>query len=240
MAKIGTFLSVLGFVASVWLTAPAAHATPQSDYEACATVPAEAAIPYCTRAIDSGEFEGNELAGIYLNRGLRYDYMGDYDNALDDYDEAIQIDPNFAKAFNNRGGVYFKKKEHDRAIADYDEAIRLDPNYANAFLGRCAVYDAKADYDRAIADCNSAVVPNQQWPSSIAETLIFTRRNLSAPFRTTLRLSSSLPEPGSPCTTVAPLILLPRILIAPSPILGQSCGLMRNLPTVCTVEVWRE
>jgi tetratricopeptide (TPR) repeat protein len=155
---------------SLLIAAPAA-ADPQSDYEACATTPAEAAIPFCTRAIESGEFDGEDLAGIYLNRGLRFDYKGDldlekgdndraksnYDLALADYDEAIQIEPTFFKAFNNRGGVYKKLKNYDQAIADYDEAIRLNSEYAVAFTGRCAVYDEKGEYERAIADCNRAL-----------------------------------------------------------------------------------
>jgi tetratricopeptide (TPR) repeat protein len=102
----------------------------------CAQVPAEAAIPFCTRAIESNRYKGHDLAGLYLNRGLRYDYAEDFDRAMKDYDQAIKLDSTFIKAFNNRGSTYFKLKQYDRAIADYDAAIKLDPTYTNALNGR--------------------------------------------------------------------------------------------------------
>ena len=144
-------------IASFLLIAAPAVADPEDDMRACATTPAEAAIPFCTRAIQSNAFKGRDLAGIYLNRGLRYDYKGDYDLALADYNQAIEIDPTFAKAFNNRGGTYTKMKDYERAIADFDAAIRLDPNYGGAFTSRCSAYTLKGEYERAIADCNQAI-----------------------------------------------------------------------------------
>ena len=62
-----------------------------------------------------------------INRGAAYDTKGQYDRAIRDYDEAIELDRRQAVAFNNRGFANFNLGQHDRAIADYDEAIRLLP-----------------------------------------------------------------------------------------------------------------
>jgi tetratricopeptide (TPR) repeat protein len=40
-------------------------------------------------------------------------------DAIADYNQAIQLNPKYAKAFNNRGFAYNNKGEYDRAIADY-------------------------------------------------------------------------------------------------------------------------
>jgi tetratricopeptide (TPR) repeat protein len=40
------------------------------------------------------------------NRGNYYAVTRQYDRAIQDYDEAIRINPNFADAFYNRGRAY--------------------------------------------------------------------------------------------------------------------------------------
>ena len=61
------------------------------------------------------------------------DHKGDTEA---DYDEAIQLWPDYAEAFNNRGNAYSAKGDYDRAIRDYDQAIRLNPDNALAISMR--------------------------------------------------------------------------------------------------------
>ena len=63
------------------------------------------------------------------------------DRAIADYSEVIQIQPDFAGAYNNRGNAYGEKGELDRAIADYSEAIRLQPDDADAYYNRGIAYE---------------------------------------------------------------------------------------------------
>lgn len=126
------------------------------DNVSCAQVPYEAAIPFCTRAIESGQYAGDELAGIYLNRGLRYAIMKDYERAISDYTTAVKIYPAFAKGYANRGAVYYRLRDFDKALADFDEAIRVDRNYVGGYIGRGEVHLAKGDYERAIAEFTQA------------------------------------------------------------------------------------
>ncbi len=68
----------------------------------------------------------------YYNRGLVYQNLEKYDEAIEDYTKAIHLDPDFALAYNNRGVVYHNLEKYDEAIEDYTEAIRLDPDLALA------------------------------------------------------------------------------------------------------------
>jgi tetratricopeptide (TPR) repeat protein len=56
--------------------------------------------------------------------------LGKYDEAIEAWDEAIWLDPNYEKAWNNKGNAFAALGKYDDAIKAYDEAIRLDPNYA--------------------------------------------------------------------------------------------------------------
>ena len=59
--------------------------------------------------------------------GVEHQLEGRLDEAVAEYDEAIRLDPRYAKAYGNRGVVYTALGQHQRAIQDFDEAIRLDP-----------------------------------------------------------------------------------------------------------------
>lgn len=90
-----------------------------------------------------------------------------YDRAIQNYDEAIRLDPRSADAFAGRGSAYLLKGDYDSAILDYNEAIRLNPKSASAFNGRGAAYFAKGDYDRALQDYNEAIRLDSRTPRAL-------------------------------------------------------------------------
>jgi tetratricopeptide (TPR) repeat protein len=69
-------------------------------------------------AQQSGRFSGKDLAIKFSNRGMGYDDKGQTDRAIEDYDQAIRLNPQDADAFYNRGIAYADKGQTDRAIAD--------------------------------------------------------------------------------------------------------------------------
>jgi tetratricopeptide (TPR) repeat protein len=88
------------------------------------------AIVDCTRAIGSGQLSDADRAITFNNRGNTYFGKRDYVHAIQDYDQAIRIKPNYPEAFNNRGGAYVDKRQYERALADYEAAAKIDPKVA--------------------------------------------------------------------------------------------------------------
>ncbi len=82
---------------------------------------------------------------------------GDVDAVIAALTEAIQRDPNDAKAYDDRGVAYEAKGEIDKAIADYTEALRLDPKSSAAYYNRGIAYAKKSELDKAIADYTEAI-----------------------------------------------------------------------------------
>ncbi len=62
----------------------------------------------------------------YLRSGLLHARGGEYDRAIQHFDQAIVSQPDYALAFAARGLAHVEKGEYDRGIQDFDQAIRLD------------------------------------------------------------------------------------------------------------------
>src|SRR4030042_768531 len=71
-------------------------------------------------------------AHYYFEQGIEYYKTGQYDNALSDYNKALEINPNYAEAYYNRGTTYGKKGQYDNAISDFNKALEINPKFTEA------------------------------------------------------------------------------------------------------------
>jgi tetratricopeptide (TPR) repeat protein len=93
-----------------------------------------------------------ENAEAYNDRGILYAKLGEFKQAIMDYNQAISIDPKSARAFNDRGIAYRNLGEYEQALADYNKAIALDPKFAEAYGNRGVFYFVVEEY----RDCAQA------------------------------------------------------------------------------------
>jgi tetratricopeptide (TPR) repeat protein len=82
---------------------------------------------------------------------------GDYEEAIADLSEAIQLDSNLAEAYYNRGRAYANLANLEQAIQDYDQAIQLDPSNLLAVTNRGSAYADLGEFDQAIQDYDQAI-----------------------------------------------------------------------------------
>src|SRR4030042_1222790 len=96
-------------------------------------------------------------AHYYFEQGIEYSEKGQYDNAISDFNKALEVNPNYADAYYNRGIAYGKKEQYDNEIPDYNKALEVNPNYAEAYFNRGVIYEKRGQYDNAISDFNKAL-----------------------------------------------------------------------------------
>ena len=110
------------------------------------------------------------LSNQKLERGNFFAYQNRYDDAIQLYTEAIDLNESNVAAYNWRANVYTTLAQQkllakdtaasDRyrnlALADFDHAIRIDPNCATAFAGRGTINYMLKNFDAALKDFNRA------------------------------------------------------------------------------------
>ena len=90
--------------------------------------------------------------------------QGKYDEAIQAFDKAIELKPNYAEAWNLKGIAFCQLGKFDEAIQAFNKAIELKPNYALAWLEKGGALAAQgmdlsdqSKYDEAIQAFNKAI-----------------------------------------------------------------------------------
>lgn len=93
----------------------------------------------------------------WLEEGHRYHKAKLYEKALVDYERALHLDMNYARAQRNKGDALYDLRRYTEALDAYALALRLDPNSARTHRNRAGIlwrlgqYTASLNaYDRAI------------------------------------------------------------------------------------------
>ncbi len=79
-----------------------------------------------------------------------------YQDALDYYQEAIKVNPNFAPSYLGRARTNLAINPRRSVMADFDSAINLDPNYGEAFLERGLYQLSQRNTEAAMEDLREA------------------------------------------------------------------------------------
>ena len=82
---------------------------------------------------------------MLLITGVIAKYDLEIKGAIEDFNKAIEINPQYAEAFNNRGIVKYNLGDKQGAIKDYNKAIEINPQYADAFNNRGQCKDNLGD-----------------------------------------------------------------------------------------------
>ena len=91
------------------------------------------------------------------DRGYELVENGSFDEAIEECNKAIEIDPEFTEAYLNRGNAYFGLEQFVWAIQDYNRAIHLDAYEAIAHYNRGIAYDRLGQFQRAIRDYDKSI-----------------------------------------------------------------------------------
>ncbi len=103
-------------------------------------------------------------ANTYCDQGESFLNDECYDEALEKFQKAIDIKPDYARAYFGRGHVYRRTKRYANAITEFHQAIKFKPNYKEAHYGLGLAYFEWSNNSRAITAASAAlkIDPNYQ------------------------------------------------------------------------------
>ena len=102
-------------------------------------------------------FGGSLEAENYLISGDNLCSNGKYEEALEDYDIAIELQPTFAEAWIGKGVVYENLKRYEDSLNAYEKAIKLNDNMTEAWIGKGVVFFSLGQYDNSQRAFNKVI-----------------------------------------------------------------------------------
>jgi tetratricopeptide (TPR) repeat protein len=92
----------------------------------------------------------------YVNRGNAYLKQGKFAIAIEDYDKALQLSPQFSQAHNSRAYAYQRIGRIDKAINGFLYAIELDKSYAPPYFNLGILFMEIGRLEDALVYLNAA------------------------------------------------------------------------------------
>ncbi len=98
-----------------------------------------------------------KIETLYSYMGFSHFFLREYDQAIKDFDKAIELNPSVSNSYDGRGITYYYLGQYERALDDYNKSVQLDPSQSGVYNNRGLNYIALGQYKSAIDDCSKAI-----------------------------------------------------------------------------------
>lgn len=120
------------------------------------------AIERFRKAAEMDRKYAQDVAIAYQQRAFSYANDQRFQDALNDLNEAININPRDARAYEQRGAIEMKINDYDRALADYELAIKANPAEIKYHNYRAYIYELRGDIPNATTENEAALKINSK------------------------------------------------------------------------------
>jgi tetratricopeptide (TPR) repeat protein len=101
-------------------------------------------------------------ASYWLQQGDKLYINNSYALAIDCYEKAIEIDPNFDEAWNNKGNSLYQLGRFKESTEDYNRALKINPINIDAWTNKGKTLRQIEKYDESLESFNKSLEINPQ------------------------------------------------------------------------------
>lgn len=125
---------------------------------------AVSALETCKTALKMENLSLRDRAATHVNRGIIAAGLGREGQALNDYNEAIRLQPVIGESYANRGVLYRTQKHYENAMADFNQALSLGVKRPQlVYFNRAVVLEETGDVKAAYLDYRKAADLDPDW-----------------------------------------------------------------------------
>ncbi len=126
------------------------------------------AINAYSAALADNTLTNDRRATLLNDRGVAYARAGQVKLAVEDFNAAAGLFPEYAAIYNNRGNLLVSLGLLKEAMKDLDRAILLAPGFTSAYNNRAGLYVRLGQQGDAIADYTKAVQLSPQMAAPLS------------------------------------------------------------------------
>ena len=93
--------------------------------------------------------QGSAAVTLLMSRGLRDLKAGAHQDAIDDFSDAIALDPDLAEAWRQRAIARYEQGDTQGAVRDLEETLKREPRHFGAFETLSRIAENRKDWKSA-------------------------------------------------------------------------------------------
>ena len=115
------------------------------------------AVQSFEQCIEMAIKHGSQDSSVFVSRGKRLLEEQKFDLAIDDFTQAIKLDPTNERAFVGRAKASFHKEDYSTAVDDFTRAIEINPDRSETWFHRGCTLLQLDDSEKALADFDQSL-----------------------------------------------------------------------------------
>ena len=108
----------------------------------------------------------------WYNRGVALSHLGQKEEAIASYDQAIAFKPDLHQAWGNRGTALTALGRYEEAFVSYNRVLEIKPDDNYTIYKKAACYTLQGDIRKAIETLQHAITLNlecREWAKTDAD-----------------------------------------------------------------------
>ena len=133
----------------------------------------QAITDYNSALMSSRGFNRESKSLIYNDLASTYMMLGDFEQAIFNFDRAIALEDHNYNAYFNRGCAHHRQGKYEAAIEDFSHVVQLKPDFTQAYVNLAVLHHQIGQDRAAFTDIDIALQQYQQQGNRLDYDLVF-------------------------------------------------------------------